>query len=435
MMTNLRLGTLLNHRLLAGSRYNTPAARTRAYGITLVELMIALLITSVILIALTRVFVSTRNTYKADEGLARLQENARFAIQFLTHDLRMAGNTGCMGEPKSDPNRATIVTYLNGSAIPFGGPGVQDPLIYPTIRGFDAVGPTPGIPYTLPNIYPPSLISSTNPALDAALAPYGAVEGSDVLVLRFQNGDATPIDRALSDDSQIAVVPPHNITDNQVVMVSDCRNAYIFQVTGVSSAGASDILQHAAAGSPGNLCPTWGAGCALTRKAPQKRLCELDGITSIFGCGAQIAQLRAVTYFIGAGGPTSSPSAWVPALYRAVFDESGVAQAEELVEGVENMQVTYGVDTDGNDIVDRYLTAAQVAADNLWLQVQTVRVGLLVASSYSTTSQSEDGTDTTPFYDIGGMAQIAVQPDNRRRRVIVETIKIRNRPIPPEPPI
>jgi type IV pilus assembly protein PilW len=116
----------------------------------------------------------------------------------------------------------------------------------------------------------------------------------------------------------------------------------------------------------------------------------------------------------------------VPSLYRAVFDEAGTALAEELVEGVENMQVTYGVDTNGDGRADNYQTAALVAD---WNTVQTVRIGLLLATSYSTTSQTEQRQDTTPFYDIGGMAQIAVQPDNRRRRVVVETVKIRNRPI------
>lgn len=384
-----------------------PRCQKRMMGLTLIELMVALVITSLILIALTRVFVSTRLTYQTDEGLARLQENARFAVQFLTHDLRMVGNSGCMGEPQ---DLGKVISYLNPPALPFD---------YATpVRGFDAVGPVPGTPYPLPAIYPPTPVSSTNPALDVNLAPWGAVDGSDVLVLRFQHGDAAPIERTLTDSNQIAVVRPHNISTNQVVMVSDCKQAAILQVTGVTNAGAVDLLSHITSGTPGNNCASWGA-CASSAREPE--LCAESGETSQLFCkGAQVAQYRTVTYFIGAGG---AAGAQVPALYRAVFDESGVAQAEELVEGVENMQISYGVDTDQDNVVDRYFAAGLVTD---WSKVRTVRIGLLLATSY-VSGPSEVGADTTPFYEIGGMAQITAPTDNRRRKVVVETIKIRNR--------
>lgn len=405
------------NRLPAGHRHH----RARMRGLTLIELMIALVITSLILLALTRVFVSTRLTYQTDEGLARLQENARFAIQFLTHDLRMTGNAGCMGEPRIDPDQPVIISHLNAPATPFGGTGTPDAF---TIRGFDAVGPIPGVPFPLPPLYPPAAVSSTNPGLDADLAPWGAVGGSDVLVLRFQHGDAAPVDPTLTDPNQVAVIRPHNIQANQVVMVSDCSQAYIFQVTGVMNAGAVDLLAHANAGSPGNSCAIWGS-CPGSARGPS-RCAMAQGEQSYLLCpGAQVAQYRTVTYFIGSGGG-GTPAARVPALYRAVFDESGVAQAEELVEGVENMQITYGQDTDGDFVADWYLTAPAVTD---WTRVMTVRIGLLMATSYASGS-SEVGADTTPFYEIGGMAQISVPLDHRRRKVVVETIKIRNRPIP-----
>lgn len=402
---------------LRGSRFGGetawpgPARATSMQGLTLIELMIALVITSLILLALTRVFVSTRVTYQTDEGLARLQENARFAIQFITHDLRMVGYTGCMGEPK-DPTK--VIGLLNPPALPFD--------FMTPVQGFDAIGPVAGSPYTLPPIYPPTAISSTNPGLDVNLAPWGAVGGSDVLVLRFQNGDAAPVDRTLTDDNQIAVIRPHNIQANQVVMVSDCSQAVIVQVTGVANAGPVDMLQHGAAGTPGNSCAAWGA-CPGSARKPRKCAKLGEPSTYYFCEGAQVAQYRTVTYFIGPGGPDL---ARVPALYRVVFDESGVAQAEELVEGVENMQISYGLDTNRDGFADQYFPASAIPPTQ-WSSVMTVRIGLLMATSY-VSGPSEVGADTTPFYDIGGMAQITVPMDNRRRKVVVETVKIRNRP-------
>lgn len=387
-------------------------------GLTLIELMVALLITSVILVALVQVFITTRHSYQVDEGLARLQENARFAIQFLTRDLRMAGATGCMGEPDQSKH-PRIFQYINPTSPVFN----LDASTYKPFFGFDANGPVPGSPYTVSSLYPPTPVSSTTPGLDPAFAPWGAIEGSDVLVLYFQSGDAAPIDPVLSTPTSIAVVPPHGINDGQIVMVSDCDRAFVFQVTGVASAGPVDMLSHTPGGTPGNSCVDWSA-CPTTALTPRRKSANFGSTpTQLFGPGAQVGQFRIVTYFIGAGGPALAP---VPALYRAVFDETGVAGAEELVEGIENMQISYGVDTNGDGVIDNYMTAAQVDDGGFWLSVKTVRIGLLVASSYSS-GPAEMGIDTTPFYDIGGMAQIVVPPDNRRRRVVVDTVKIRNR--------
>jgi len=377
-------------------------------GLTLIELMIALLITSIILILLTQLFITTRTTYQTDEGLARLQENARFAVQFLSRDLRMAGGTGCMGEP--NPQAKKVHSYLNPTALdPVNGTFNFDRPIF----GFDANGALPAVPYAVVGLYPPAPVSNTTPALNANFAPFGAIDGSDVMVLHFQSGDAAPVVKALTDGASIAVQRPHNINNGQVVMVSDCRQAFTFQVTGVVNAGAVDMLSHTAGGAgPGNVCADWSS-CPTTSLKPKE-----------WGEGAEVGQFRSVTYFIGSGGPGGQ----VPSLYRAVFDETGVVGVEELVEGIENMQIAYGVDTDQDGFVDSYMTAASVDGGALWPRVKTVRVGLLVSTSYSS-GTSEMGVDTTPFYDIGGMAQIVVPQDQRRRRVVVETIKIRNRTI------
>jgi prepilin-type N-terminal cleavage/methylation domain-containing protein len=55
-------------------------------GFTLVELMVAVTIGLIILAAVSRIFVTSRASYKLDEGLARVQENGRFAVDFLTRE-------------------------------------------------------------------------------------------------------------------------------------------------------------------------------------------------------------------------------------------------------------------------------------------------------------------------------------------------------------
>ncbi len=65
-------------------------------GMTLVEIMIALLIGVFLLGGILQIFVSGKQTNRMQENLSRLQENGRFAIGFLSRDIRMAGFWGCM---------------------------------------------------------------------------------------------------------------------------------------------------------------------------------------------------------------------------------------------------------------------------------------------------------------------------------------------------
>jgi len=85
-----------------------PASAAR--GFSLVELMIALLIGLIIAIGVVQIFSATRATYQLDESLARAQENGRFALEFLSQDVRHAGYAGC--------KRDTSVTIFNNLAVP-----------------------------------------------------------------------------------------------------------------------------------------------------------------------------------------------------------------------------------------------------------------------------------------------------------------------------
>jgi len=66
---------------------------------TLIEIMIALLIGAFLLGGVLQIFVSSKQTNRMQENLSRLQENGRFAMNFLTRDIRMAGYWGCHSGP------------------------------------------------------------------------------------------------------------------------------------------------------------------------------------------------------------------------------------------------------------------------------------------------------------------------------------------------
>ena len=67
----------------------------KQHGVTLVELMIAITIGSIIMVGISSVYTSSKRSYKLQEEFSRLQENGRFAINHITRFVRSAGYSGC----------------------------------------------------------------------------------------------------------------------------------------------------------------------------------------------------------------------------------------------------------------------------------------------------------------------------------------------------
>ena len=87
---------------------------TRCKGLTLVELMIALLLSLMIMVGAVSVFMGSKETMLIEEDLSRVQENFRYIADRLTKDLSLTGYTGCI-LPYSN-NSATINNRLSGTS-------------------------------------------------------------------------------------------------------------------------------------------------------------------------------------------------------------------------------------------------------------------------------------------------------------------------------
>jgi type IV pilus assembly protein PilW len=70
-------------------------ARERMVGFGLIELMIAMVLGLLVMGAAFAVFMSNQNTFRANEGLNRIQENARVAFELMSRDIRAAGGSAC----------------------------------------------------------------------------------------------------------------------------------------------------------------------------------------------------------------------------------------------------------------------------------------------------------------------------------------------------
>lgn len=93
----------------------------------------------------------------------------------------------------------------------------------------------------------------------------------------------------------------------------------------------------------------------------------------------------------------------------------------EIIEGVENLQVMYGVDTDADRVVDRYFNISQIPAGNV-RDIYTVRVALMVA----TVKEARSAQTGTNSKDLLGTT-IAVPNDKRLRQVYTTTARVHNR--------
>lgn len=71
--------------------------RQRITGFSLTEIMVALVISSILMYGVVSIMVGSKRTYGLQNELAKLQDNARFIMEDMAFNLRMAGFRGCAG--------------------------------------------------------------------------------------------------------------------------------------------------------------------------------------------------------------------------------------------------------------------------------------------------------------------------------------------------
>ena len=93
------------------------AAPLRQRGVSLIELMVAMVIGVVLIFGATQVYVNSKNSYGVNEGVARMQETARYAMSVLEPDIRLANFWGLLKEPSIVLNSA-VQTAAPGAVAP-----------------------------------------------------------------------------------------------------------------------------------------------------------------------------------------------------------------------------------------------------------------------------------------------------------------------------
>jgi type IV pilus assembly protein PilW len=360
-------------------------------GFTIVELMIALLLSSILLTGVVQIYASSKQSYRLTENVSRMQENSRFAMNVLTKEIRMAGFSPC---PRTD-EVANTLTGGAATATDFGNGA---------ITGFEG-----GVD-TFPSDFPATGTAAGNRVADSD--GFIIMRGGDI---SYTLG--TPPHNASS--AQFKIVDATGISDGDILMVCDTDNTAIFQADGltITSGSADDTLVHNPGGggiSPGNCTKGLGYPTDCTTSG---------GNPHTYGSEAQIVKMFSTIYYVGVSQSGNGRALYRRGLLNNTSGTVAAGTAQELVDGIESMQTLYGLDTTGDNLANRYVTADQVGAGN-WNSVVSVRIALLSQTPDQINFENDDNTyylAGTQFDDTSHGA------DRRLRQVYTSTIKIRNR--------
>ncbi|HDZ56622.1 MAG TPA: prepilin-type N-terminal cleavage/methylation domain-containing protein [Pseudomonas xinjiangensis] len=253
----------------------------RQKGVTLVELMVSLIIGLVLTGAVIQVYLSNSITFRLQEGMSKVQESGRLALQYMARELREAGTglefsigatpTACMVD--KDTCDGYLVSGLFGEIAPSSGDAIPGSDIV-TIGGTD----------------------SCDAQLDGVYKPNSA------------NFKASKFCDSMKKGS--------------VLMLVDFKQAVIFSVNNSPSAGGNITINHS---GPANVVSN-----------------KLGGV--VFDDGARVMGFSNQSYLVRNTGLTDAAGFPIRALaVRNNLATNPSASIVDLVDGVEDMRAFYGV--------------------------------------------------------------------------------------------
>ncbi|HGX92946.1 MAG TPA: hypothetical protein ENK35_06485 [Candidatus Tenderia sp.] len=336
--------------------------RHKQQGLTLVELMISVTLSLIIMAGIFQIFMSSKQTYRVQDALGRVQENARFAMDLLTYDIRMAGNVGC--------NRNAILTNQFAGIVPDINSGIQ---------GFDIAGGEASM-FTMMTDADNNLTADDIVNNSDAIFIQGASSVSGDLSAAMANSNAPiSVNRALT-----------GVEAGDLVIIADCTDAEIFQVTNINA----DLTQ-------------------ITH----------NGLNKTYGTDAQVMPAIYTAYYLATddNGVQNLYQRSIGAVTGALAVQAEVP----LIEGVEDMQIFYG-ETIGNTIAyntaNNVADMANVTSVRIHLLLATLEDNLTGQDHRiaATPPQNYWYVDAN-----GNNVQVAVR-DNRLFRAMTTTISLRN---------
>lgn len=444
-----------------------------ARGVTLIELMVAMVLGLLVAGGIITLFLSTSSSNRVQTQMARMQEDGRFAIGQLTDDLSMATGMYC-NNTGGIASQSTSNLFLDGLRTPkvlskdlLSGL-FENSTVWAQTSGTNTYPVKPTVAYPMPSFLfmrgynctgskactpdPKTLLNGTADTVGTAVG--NRVQGTDMLTVRYldasrgwrlgSNNTATnAADGTLKqiDLKPAANEPPVTAFQSSMALMADCSTAQIFNVTG----SKTKTLKPDSANN-------FSAPIGPQVQAPAR----------VFDF---VNDMRNVTYYVQVvSDDGTATGAKTGALMRRVNGTTVSVPDQELIRGVERLTFRYGVEDASGGV--RFLTADQVDAATgmtcpptatnlgttdpgcLWRAVKMIEVSLLLASStdmpnlttpdtgfiYTPDSPAGSGTvaAATPVYPTSASSVLAIKPsaqgfgDKRLRRQFSALVMLRN---------
>lgn len=332
-------------------------------GLSIIELMIALLLGLLLMGGVLQLFLSSRQTYQTNIALSQVQESGRFALEFLAFDLR---NAGYRGECLSQLNDLTPSTLTKDSS------GREDERY---VLGSGVVGWS--------NAADPDTLPTWLKATYEARTP-----NTDVVLLKHA---ANPVVKSLPTGTVASATSlTTGTTDNgarkgSLIIVSDPVSCDFF--VNQSTSGTSVSL------------PT---GKSFSR---------------LYNDSAQVLSYQSALYYLRDDSASGTPSLWRTS-YAATDTSAASATAEELTGGIQDLQIQYALGDANGQITGNYLEANDPKLSGNWQGVVSVRVNLLAVSRQTNV--------VSPNQTIRFMGSNRVIANGRLAQTFTLTVGIRN---------
>jgi len=84
-------------------------------GLTLIELMVGIVLALLIIAAIGAAYIQNQRSYLQDDAVSRMQENARYALQVLSHDISLTGFWGRVFYPDTINSDSTLTNVGIGT--------------------------------------------------------------------------------------------------------------------------------------------------------------------------------------------------------------------------------------------------------------------------------------------------------------------------------
>lgn len=333
-------------------------------GLTLIELMIAMVLGLIVVGGAVSVIIANRQTHRTNEAFSQIQESSRTAFELLARDIRQSASTPC-------GNTDRIANTLLAS----GGNWWQNWL---GIRGYatGTAAPAIGIGAAVGD-------RVAGDATDAD-GDGNPDDPSDAIMLQGAEDTGLSIELHTVSSANVKInAATTSFTSGDILMACDFDHAAIFQVTNYNS-NTVTVVHNTGTGNPGNCSQGLGFPTDCSSVA---------GNGYQFQPNSQIVRMTATTWYIGNNGRADEGGR---SLFRRRLGPGGVLVTEEIVAGVNNMLLQY---REG-------VNAALVAVPTNWNNVNAVQVTLTLNSAdrnVSSDSSVNSGRLQRSFTTIVGL--------------------------------